>query len=83
MYGLLTGIGQSDVDATILRQVNYANPSQDLLLVRITQVRILIDQIGHFILGEFLRFAEGLDVDRAGGNSLRYEEVLGTVDATF
>jgi hypothetical protein len=83
LHRLLTCIGQGDVDAAVLRQVDYADLLQNPLLVRIAQVRILVNQIGHFILAELLRLAEGLNVDRGGWDTLRHQEVFCTVDAAF
>ena len=41
LHRLLTSVGQGDVDATILREVNGGQVAQDLLSLVIRQFRIL------------------------------------------
>src|SRR5215831_7810810 len=83
LHRLLTGVGQGDVDATVLRQVDGVQVAQDLLSLFIRQLRILLDEILYLVLRERLRIAESNRVDRRLRNTLSDQEVLDASDAAF
>ena len=58
LHRLLTSVGQGDVDATILRQVNGGDVAQDLRSLFIRQFRIALDELFYIILREQMRLAK-------------------------
>ena len=52
LHRLLTSVGQSDVDATVLRQVNGCDVAQDLGSLFIRQLRIALNKLLYIILRE-------------------------------
>src|SRR6185312_1292373 len=80
---LLTSVGQSDVNAAVLGQVDDVEATKSVLLLLVRQLGVLFNKSLHLILGELLSLADNIDCHCAVGNALLHEILFGTVDTAF
>src|SRR3569623_2491318 len=80
---LLTGVGQSEVNAAVLGQVDNVDTTDRGGLFLVGEFGVLLNQILDLILGENLALADCVDGDGTVRNALLNQILLYAVDAAL